>query len=230
MAARARARAKETPEPRAPLTRERVLHAAVALADAGGIAALSMRKLAEALGVEAMSLYHHVANKEEILDGMVDVVFEEIEFPTQRVGWRASMLARARAAREALTRHAWAIGLMESRRNPGPATLRHHEAVLGCLRRAGFTIAGAARAFSLLDSYTYGFVMQEQGLPFRTAEELEAMAEVMLAQLPVEQFPYFTEMIVQHAMQPGYAYAKEFELGLELILDGLERVRAGGSS
>jgi AcrR family transcriptional regulator len=224
MAARA-TKEKQSPEPRAPLTRERVLHTAVALADAGGIAALSMRKLAEALGVEAMSLYHHVANKEEILDGMVDVVFEAITFPTKRVGWRAAMLARARAAREALTRHAWAIGLMESRRNPGPATLRHHEAVLACLRRAGFSIAGAARAFSLLDSYTYGFVMQELALPFRTAEELGAMAEVMLTQLPAAEFPYFTEMIVKHVVQPGYAYAKEFELGLELVLDGLERVR-----
>jgi AcrR family transcriptional regulator len=204
-----------------------VLEAAIALADAGGIAALSMRKLAEGLGVEAMSLYHHFANKEEILDGMVDAVFGEIDFPTSRVGWRAAMLRRARAARAALSRHPWAIGLLESRRNPGPLTLRHHDAVLGCLRRGGFSVAAAASAFSLLDSYTYGFVMQEQALPFRTAEELEAMAGEILAHLPAEDFPHFTEMVVQHALKPGYAYAKEFEVGLELVLDGLERLRQG---
>jgi len=214
-------------EPRAPLHRERVLEAAMALADAGGIAALSMRRLAEELGVEAMSLYHHFANKEAILDGMVDAVFGEIDFPTSRAGWRAAMLRRARSARAALLRHPWAIGLMESRRNPGPATLRHHDAVLGVLRRGGFSVAAAASAFSLLDSYTYGFVMQEQALPFSTAEELEAMAGEMLGQLPVEEFPYFTELVVQHALKPGYAYAKEFEVGLELVFDGLERLREG---
>ena len=213
---------------RTPLTRERVLQTAVALADAHGIAALSMRKLAEALGVEAMSLYHHFANKEEILDGMIDAVFGEIELPAGRGGWKGALRRRAVSAREALSRHGWAIGLMESRRNPGPATLRQHDAVLGCLRKGGFSIAAAAHAFSVLDSYTYGFVLQEQGLPFRTAEELEAVAEAILGQLPADEYPYFAEMAVQHALEPGYAYAKEFEIGLDLVLDGIERLRDEG--
>lgn len=225
MAARGQASASASAGAREPLRRERVLEVAVALADAGGLAALSMRKLAEALGVEAMSLYHHFANKDRILDGMVDVVFEEIEFPTRRVGWQTSMRRRAIAAREVLTRHAWALGRLESRRNPGLATLRHHELVLGCLRRGGFTVEGAAHAFSLLDSYTYGFVMQELALPFGTAEEIQAMAASISAQLPADEFPYFTELVREHALQPGYAYANEFEIGLELVLDGLERMR-----
>lgn len=212
---------------RAPLDRERVLQTAVALADANGIAGLSMRKLAEALGVEAMSLYHHFANKEAILDGMVDVVFGEIEFPTRRVGWRVAMRRRAVATRQALLRHGWALGLLESRRNPGLATLRHHDAVIGCLRRGGFSVAATASAFSLLDSYTYGFVLQELALPFRTAEEIQAVAGEILGRLPADELPHFTELTVQHALQPGYAYAKEFEIGLELVLDGLERLREG---
>jgi AcrR family transcriptional regulator len=224
----ARGQASASTGAREPLSRERVLGAAVALADAGGIAGLSMRKLADALGVEAMSLYHHFANKDQILDGMVDVVFGEIEFPVRRVGWQTAMRRRGFAAREALTRHAWALGLLESRRNPGLATLRHHELVLGCLRRGGFSVEGAAHAFSALDSYTYGFVMQEQALPFRTPEEIQAMAASITTQLPADEFPYFMEMVVEHVLRPGYAYAKEFEIGLELVIDGLERMRAAG--
>jgi AcrR family transcriptional regulator len=205
------------------LSRERVLRTAVDLADREGIATLSMRKLAEALGVEAMSLYHHVPNKDAILDGMVDVVFGEIELP--RGEWKAAMRRRAISSRQALLRHRWAVGLMDSRRNPGPATLRHHDAVIGCLREAGFSIAMAAHAFSVLDSYIYGFALQELNLPFSSTEELEEMADAILEHLPADEYPYFTEMVVGHALKPGYAYAKEFRFGLELILDGLERIR-----
>jgi len=215
---------KPPAKPRLPLDKEQVFRAAVLLADENGVAALTMRNLAERLGVEAMSLYHHVANKEEILDGMIDLVFGEIELPGE-TGWKTAMRRRAISARAALSRHAWAVGLMESRRNPGLATLRHHDAVLGCLRQAGFTIAQAAHAFSVLDSYIYGFAMQEQNLPFQTSEELEQMAETILRQLPADQFPYMTEMILKHALKPGYAYGKEFEFGLDLILDGLEQLR-----
>ena len=154
--------------PRLPLTRQRVLHAAVALADRDGVGSLSMRKLAQELGVEAMSLYHHVANKDDILDGIVDVVFSEIDLPTNDIDWRAAMRQRAISARQALRRHPWATGLMESRSTPGPATLRHHDAVLGILRNAGFSIELAAHAFSVLDSYVYGFALQESSLPFQT--------------------------------------------------------------
>jgi AcrR family transcriptional regulator len=184
-----------------------------------------MRKLAEQLGVEAMSLYHHVANKDAILDGMVDVVFGEIELPSADVDWRGAMRQRAHSAREVLTRHRWAIGLMDSRSNPGPRTLRHHDAVIGNLRAGGFTIAGAAHAFSLLDSYIYGFLLQELSLPFEPGGDLDELAAGILKQMPVDEFPNLTEMILDHALQPGYAYADEFGIGLDLILDGLDRCR-----
>lgn len=210
---------------RAPLTRERVLRAAIALADRGGFAALSMRKLAQELGVEAMSLYNHVANKEDLLDGMVDLVFAEIGLPPTEVDWKTAMRQRAIAMWEVLSRHRWAIGLMESRSQPGPATLRHHDAVLGCLRRAGFSVALAAHAYSVLDGYIYGFTLNQQSLPFDTSAEVAELGRRYLRELLGNQYPYLAEMIVEHAMQPGYNYADEFAFGLDLVLDGLERAR-----
>jgi AcrR family transcriptional regulator len=210
-------------EPRLPLTRERVLAAAVALADRGGIGSLSMRKLAQELGVEAMSLYHHVANKDDILDGLVDVVFGEIDLPTGEEGWKAAMRRRAISAREALQRHPWATGLMESRPTPGAANLRHHDAVLGVLRGAGFSVELAAHAYSLLDSYIYGFALQEASLPFHTPEEAAQVAQAIMAQFPASEYPHLTEIAVDHVLQPGYDYGNEYLFGLDLILDGLER-------
>jgi AcrR family transcriptional regulator len=207
---------------RAPLSRDRVLRAAVALADTGGISSLSMRKLGEALGVEAMSLYNHVASKGDLLDGMIDIVFSEIDLPSGDGDWRAAMRRRAISARQVLRRHRWAIGLMESRTSPGPATLRHHDAVLGCLRRAGFPVGLTAHAYSLLDSYIYGFALQEAGLPFGTGEEAARVAEDISAQFASGQYPYLTEMAMEHVVQPGYDYGDEFETGLELILDALQ--------
>jgi AcrR family transcriptional regulator len=215
------------PAPRTPLTRRRILDAALALADRDGVRSLSMRKLALELGVEAMSLYHHVANKDDLLDGMVDLVFGEIELPTGEADWKAAMRRRAVSARAALRRHPWAIGLMESRSTPGPATLRHHDAVLGILRTAGFPVELAAHAYAVLDSYIYGFALQEAGLPFQTPEELAAVGDTILSQLPAEELPYFTEIAVEHALQPGYDFGNEFEFGLDLILDGLDRALAG---
>lgn len=216
------ARTKAKP-PRPPLSKERIVQAAVALADRGGVDALTMRKLGEALGVEAMSLYNHVANKDALLDGMVDLVFGEIDLPPGDKEWREALRQRARSAREALSRHPWAIGLMESRMRPGPETLRHHDAVIGCLRTAGFSVAMAAHAYSLLDSYVYGFALQQANLPFRTPEETVAMADVFLRQFPVEAYPHLAELTLEHVLQPGYDFADEFEFGLDLILDGLER-------
>src|SRR5947209_13638663 len=167
---------------RAPLSRDQVLRAAVTLADEGGIGALSMRKLGQALGVEAMSLYNHVTGKDGLLDGMIDIVFSEIGLPDGGEGWRQAMRRRAISAREVLGRHRWAIGLMESRRSPGPATLRHHDAVLGCLREAGFSVAMAAHAYSALDSYIYGFALQQASLPFDTGEQAAEVAETILRQ------------------------------------------------
>jgi AcrR family transcriptional regulator len=207
---------------REPLNRDRVLRAAVALADQDGMPALSMRKLGEAVGVEAMSLYNHVASKSDLLDGMIDIVFSEIDLPPAGVGWRAAMRQRAISARQVLRRHRWAIGLMESRTSPGPATLHHHNAVLGCLRQAGFSIELTAHAYSLLDSYIYGFALQEAGLPFGTGEEAAQVAQEIAEQFASGEYPYLTEMATAHVVQPGYAYADEFETGLDLILDALQ--------
>jgi AcrR family transcriptional regulator len=209
--------------PRIPLTRERVLRAAVALADESGSESLSMRKLGEAVGVEAMSLYHHVASKVDLLDGMIDVVFGEIEPPSGGEDWKAAMRQRAISARRVLSRHGWAIGFMESRSSPGPATLRHHDAVIGCLRNAGFSIELAAHAFSVLDSYIYGFALQERSLPFHTPEETAELAQDILAGFPPDKYPHLAELTTQHVLRPGYDYDNEFEFGLDLILDGIER-------
>ncbi|CAM5395521.1 TetR family transcriptional regulator [Streptomyces spiroverticillatus] len=212
---------RDTGAPRTPLTRERVIRTAVAVADTKGAAALSMRAVAEPLGVEAMSLYHHVAGREDLLDGMVDVVFGEIELPRTGADWRTAMRLRAESARTVLCRHPWAVGLMDSRSRPGPATLRHHDAVIGALRAGGFSVRMTAHAVSLIDSYVYGFVLQEQSLPFRGAAELDEVAGAILADMPADTYPHLTELATAHALQPGYAYAEEFAFGLDLILNAL---------
>src|SRR4051812_18633722 len=211
-------------EARTPLSRERVLAAAVAFADANGLDSLSMRKLGEALGVEAMSLYNNVANKVDLLDGMIDAVFAEIGLPSDEAGWRTAMRRRAVSVRRVLRRHRWAIGLMESRTSPGPATLAHHDAVIGVLRAGGFTVAQTAHAFSLLDSYIYGFALQEKGLPFEGPEQTAAVAAEMFARFPADRYPHFVELATEHVLQPGYDYGDEFVFGLDLILDGLDRL------
>lgn len=209
---------------RTPLTRERVLQAAIGIADDGGIEKLSMRKLGQVLGVEAMSLYNHVANKEDVLDGLVDIVFGEIDLPCDG-DWKKAMRERAIAAQQALRRHGWAVGLMESRTHPGPANLRHHESVLRCLREAGFSVAMAAHAYSALDSYIYGFALQQASLPFDTGGQAAEVAEAILRQFSTGAYPRLAEIASQVVMKPDYSYAREFEFGLDLILDGLERVR-----
>jgi AcrR family transcriptional regulator len=218
--------AEHATAPRAPLNRDRVLRAAVTLADRGGMSALTMRRLGEALGVEAMSLYNHIASKSDLLDGMIDIVFGEIDLPSSDGDWRAAMRRRAISARQVLRRHPWAIGLMESRTSPGPATLQHHDAVLGCLRRGGFSVELTAHAYSLLDSYIYGFALQEAALPFGTGEEAAQVAQDISGQFASGQYPYLTEMAMTHVVQPGYSYADEFETGLDLILDGLQAAAA----
>lgn len=203
-----------------------MLEAAVRVADRGGIEAVTMRRVAQELGVEAMSLYHHVPNKDAILDGVVDVVFTEIKLPPAGCDdWRDAIRVRAGSARAVLARHTWALGLVDSRRNPGLATLRHHNAVLGVLREAGFSLQMAAHAISIIDSYVTGYVLQEANLPLSTPDEVEDVAGGILAELPVEELPYLAEMIVDHALRPGYDYGDEFGWGLDLILDGLEARR-----
>jgi AcrR family transcriptional regulator len=217
------ARPRTAAEGRLPLNRDRVLAAAVRLADGRGLEGLTMRRLGEELRVEAMSLYGHVANKNELLDGMTDAVFAEIELPGDDVDWRTAMRDRASSARAALNRHPWAIALMSSRTAPGPATLRHHDAVLGALRRAGFSLALAAHAFSAIDSYVYGFALQEATLPFDTAEEAADVGRQMFDRMTAELYPHLTEFASGHVLQPGYDYGAEFGYGLGLVLDGLER-------
>jgi len=200
-----------------------VLEAATAFADANGIESLTMRKLGEAVGVEAMSLYNHVANKSDLLDGMIDIVFSEVGLPSGQDDWKTAMRRRAISVRTVLSRHRWAVGLMESRSTPGAATLRHHDAVIGCLRAGGFSVELTAHAFSALDSYIYGFALQERNLPFDTPEETRALAQAILAQFPVDEYPHLAELTFEHVLQPGYDFGEEFEFGLDLLLDGLER-------
>jgi AcrR family transcriptional regulator len=219
------AQADTNPQPRIPLSRDRVLGAAITLADEGGIEALSMRKLAQELGVVPMALYKHVSNKDDMLDGMVDVIFSEIDLPLGEVDWKKAMRQRAVSARAVLSRHPWAIGLTESRMKPGPANLRHHDSVIGCLREAGFSIEMAIHAYSALDSYIYGFALQEQTLPFENPEEVGEVAETMLQEFPADEYPHLAETIVEHINRSGWEYADEFEFGLDLTLDGLERLR-----
>ncbi len=211
--------------PRSRLSRERVLRAAITHADAGGLEALTMRTLAEELGVAPMALYRHIANKDDLVDAMVDVVFSEIELPASSAGWKTAMRQRAISAREVLSRHRWAIGLMESRTNPGPANLRHHDAVIGTLRAAGFTTEMAAHAYSLVDSYIYGFALTQMNLPFDDSADVAEVAQNMLQPFPLNDYPNLVEFITEHAMKPGYDYRDEFEYGLDVILDGLERAR-----
>ncbi|GAB3008876.1 TetR/AcrR family transcriptional regulator [Saccharothrix stipae] len=205
----------------APLSRERVLRAAVAIADAGGIGGLTMRSLADALGVKPMSVYHHVANKDEILDGIVDLVFSRIALPTPGGDWRHEMVKRAHSARDVLKRHPWAIGLLESRTAPGPATLRHHDATIGTLRRAGFSVAMTAHAYALLDSYVYGFALQEAALPFNGPDSATEVTEDILAHLARDDYPYLVEMATEHVLRPGNDFADEFGFGLDVILDAV---------
>jgi AcrR family transcriptional regulator len=209
---------------RRPLSRKRFLRAAISHADKFGLEELSMRKLADVLGVAPMALYRHIANKSDLIDAMIDVVFSEIEVPARDAAWRTAMRDRAISVRNALARHRWAIGLMESRLHPGPANLRHHDAVLGNLRASGFSLETAAHAYSVLDSYIYGFALTKMNLPFENGRgDIPDIAESMLEPFPVNTYPNLVEFITDHAMKPGYQYGDEFEYGLDLILDGLGR-------
>ena len=214
--------ADSTTQQRVPLTRERVLQAAVAVADESGIESLTMRRLAKRLEVKPMSLYYHVANKDEILDGIVDIAFGEISLPRVGAEWKPALRDRALSVRNVLREHPWATSLMQSRVNPGPALLRHHDAVIGCLREGGFSVAMAAHAFSAMDAYVYGFALQEKELPFETPEEIAVIAEMILQQMPADKYPHLAELTTDHILQPGYNYSDEFEFGLDLVLDGLD--------
>lgn len=219
------ARAGSATTPREPVTRDRAVRVAVALADEGGIPSLSMRKLAGELGIEAMSLYYHVSGKEDLLDGMVESVVNEMAVPSASAPWRAALRERADSAREVLSRHPWAISQMDARTTR--ATLRLHDAIIACLRGAGFSMTLAAHAMSLVDSYVHGFALQEASLPTDAAGDISEATEAILAQRQMmEAFPHLAEMGSTLILQPGYAYGNEFDFGIELILDGLQAARA----
>ena len=210
---------------RSPLSPERVLQAAIALADAKGTEHVTMRKVGAKLRVEAMSLYRHVANKEELLGGMVDAVFAEVTVPTDAPDWRSAMRERAHSLRAALKRHPWATPLLDSRAQPGPRTLAHHDAVLACLRAAGFSWSLTGQAFSSLDSYIYGFALQEEALPTAPDVDDVELAEQMLSALPEDRYPALAAFVREHVIPHGFDRDEAFEGGLELLLDGLERRR-----
>ncbi|HEX8496524.1 MAG TPA: TetR/AcrR family transcriptional regulator [Actinomycetales bacterium] len=213
---------------RSTLSRERVLDGALAVADAGGIAALTIRSLAQHLGVGPMAVYHYVATKDEILDALVDRVFGEIDLPSPDGQWRAEFARRAHSARAVLRRHSWAVGLLDSRTSPGPATLTHHDATLATLRGGGFTLAQTAHAYALLDRYVFGFAVQEASLPFEGPDGAAGVAEPFMALLSSGAYPHLVELATEHALVPGYDFGAEFDFGLALILDGLERLLTAG--
>jgi AcrR family transcriptional regulator len=207
-----------------PLSKERIVQAAVALADASGFDSLSMRTLAQELDTAPMSLYRHFANREELLDAMIDVVFREMYSPIIGGGWKAELRERGVSARETLRRHSWAVGLMETRMSPGPASAEYHNATMGCLREAGFSFRDAVHAYNVLDAYMYGFALQEKTIPFETPEQSAEMAMTTVGDKGSE-YPYLAEVVVEFATSGGYDYTVEFEFGLDLILDGLERFK-----
>jgi AcrR family transcriptional regulator len=202
------------------LSRDRIVDAAVAVADRGGLTAVSMRSVGREAGAEAMSLYHHLRGKEELLDALADWAFSRIALPGADQPWRAAMRDRAASARAVLVAHPWALGLLESRRHPGPVLLRHHDAVLGCLRTAGFPVVLASHAYSVLDAYVYGFVLTELNLPMEAGEDAQEFAAGLA--LAADDYPHLVETMVVQLSGGTYDYAAEFDWGLDLVLDGLE--------
>ncbi|WP_411284546.1 TetR/AcrR family transcriptional regulator [Lapillicoccus sp.] len=206
---------------REPLSRDRVLDGAMVVADAGGLDSLTIRSLAQTVGVGPMSIYHYVANKDEIIDGIVDLVFGEMDIPSPDGDWRTQMHRRSVSVRLVLRRHPWAIPLLQSRTAPGPATLRHLDAVIGCLRGAGFSVEMTAHAYALIDSYVYGFALSEASLPFNGPETVADVAEAMMQRFSTGAYPHLLQFSSEHVMKPGYDFGAEFEFGLNLVLDSL---------
>jgi len=209
------------------VTRERAVRVAITVADAVGLESLSMRKVAAQLGIEAMSLYYHVKNKSDLLDGMLDVVYSEFSTPQAGDEWRAAMKVRAESTRAVLARHPWAISI-KARTSPGYATLAHLDAVIGCLAAAGFSMPLIGHAMSILDSYVQGFAQQEASLPLDPTGDIGEATEAIMAQQERMQdaFPNLAAMAERLILQPGYAYGNEFDVGLDLILDGLAAAHA----
>jgi AcrR family transcriptional regulator len=208
---------------RAPLTRERVLHAALALADAHGVEALSMRRLAQELGVEAMSLYNHVANKDDLLAGVVDLVANEIELPPEDADWKSALRHAAVSAHDTLARHRWVRGLWMSPRQAGTTRMEYSDAILRTLREGGFSDDLTYHAFHILQSHVIGFTLYESSFP-SDRRSVEKMATRFLRDFPADDYPDLAEHIRQHTA-PSDGQRSTFEFALDLILDGLERLK-----
>jgi AcrR family transcriptional regulator len=203
------------------LSRDHVLVSAVALADEIGIEALTIRKLAQAMGTKPMTIYRHVPSKEEIIDGMVDRVYSEIDRPSPDGDWLSALRHRCVSARAALNRHPWAAPLMESRTSPGPETLGHHDAVVGCLRRGGLSWPMVAHANAMLDAYIYGFALVEASLPSQAEGEFVGAVEDIASALDAEAYPNLVGFTVEHVFQPGYEFSDTFEVGLDVLLEAV---------
>jgi AcrR family transcriptional regulator len=211
------------------LTKEMIVEHAIELADKTGSDALTMRKLADAIGTAPMSIYYYVSSKDLLIDEMVERVFSEIEIPPMDQHWKAALRSRCQSARRVLKRHFWAPPLMESRSSPGPANMQHHDAVIGCLRRGGFSIALAAHAYAVLDSYVYGFAFEEANLPEAYQDGFAPAVEEIARQIDAKEYPYLDEMVREHVLGPGYEFGSSFDFGLDLILDGLEQALPHGA-
>jgi AcrR family transcriptional regulator len=218
------------PQRRPPLNRERVLHAALGLADQAGIEALSMRRLAQELGVEAMSLYNYVKGKDDILDGILEIVLDEIEIPSDEADWKEALRRTASSAHEILVRHRWACSVMLGRTRVSPPRMRWMESVLGTLRKGGFSAELTHHAYHALDSHITGFTLWQVSMPFDTRAELLDMADTFVSSVPADEYPYVVEHARQHLAPSDGEGASDFGFGLELILDGLERLRDAEST
>ena len=215
--------AKRRQGARARLSRPVLIATGVAIADRDGLEALTIRALANELGSKPMSIYRHVDSKEDLLDGMVDLVIAEMEAADADPDWKAAILRRCRSARAALIRHPWAIPLLESRRNPGPELLRHHEATLAALARGGLSLESMARAYALIDSVVYGFAIQEVNLDVRGREQTSEVSEEVAFELDPGEFPHLMRFAAEHAMRPDYSFGEAFDPGVLMLLDAIER-------
>lgn len=203
------------------LTTEKIINKTIELADVSGVEPLTMRSLAKELSVTPMSLYRYVANKEDMLDKMVDIVFGEIQLPTIGNDWRTEMRKRAISTRTVLLSHKWALGLLDSRLQPGPATQKHHNAVIGTLREGGFSIALTTQAITILDAYIYGFILQELSLPLGENSNFDEVGESIVEALNSTAFPYLAELATAHLAESDFNFTDLFEIGLEIVLEGL---------
>lgn len=206
---------------REPLSPARIIDAAVRVADANDLGGVSMRSVGAELGVEAMSLYHHVANKQALLDGLTEWVFAQMGVPPQGEPWREAMIAHARSMRGVLVAHPWALTLMNSQTDPAVGELRQYDAVLGVLRAAGFPTRLAAHTVSVLDAYVYGFALTERNLPVEPGADVTDLAREIAP--PADEYPHLAELVAYMVQADGYVYADEFEYGLDVMLDGIER-------